>query len=111
LRILAGLRAEGEEPPLILWALLNDLRAVSRVAHTARDATVDRGCDARGAGLVAPPGSRARRAAAPARDPRSTRLLVAAAQVDRLAKGSLRGDAWVALESLIARIAGVPLAA
>ena len=31
LRILDGLRGEGREPPLILWALLNDLRALSRV--------------------------------------------------------------------------------
>ena len=31
LRILAGLRGEGREPPLVLWALLNDLRALSRV--------------------------------------------------------------------------------
>jgi hypothetical protein len=38
-------------------------------------------------------------------------LLLAAAAADRMAKGSLRGDAWVALESLVARIAGVRLAA
>jgi len=38
-------------------------------------------------------------------------LLVAAAAADRMAKGSLRGDAWVALEALVARIAGVRLAA
>ena len=38
-------------------------------------------------------------------------LLLAAAAADRIAKGSLRGDAWVALEALVARIAGVRLAA
>ena len=38
-------------------------------------------------------------------------LLLAAAVADRIAKGSLRGDAWVALEALVARIAGVRLAA
>ncbi len=38
-------------------------------------------------------------------------LLLAAARADRVAKGSLRGDAWVEIEGLVARIAGVPLAA
>jgi DNA polymerase-3 subunit delta len=110
LRILAGLRAEGEEPPLILWALLNDLRAVSRVAHrletqrSIEDAMRAEQVWSHRQGPVRAALQRLRRPAIDA-------LLVAAAQVDRLAKGSLRGDAWVALESLIARIAGVPLAA
>jgi len=110
LRILAGLRAEGEEPPLILWALLNDLRAVSRVAQRLEtQRSID---DALRAEQVwsnrqGPVRAALQRLRRPAIDA----LLVAAAQVDRLAKGSLRGDAWVALESLVARIAGVPLAA
>src|SRR5690606_33590460 len=42
LRILAGLRAEGREPPLILWALLADLRGLSRVANRAeRERSLD----------------------------------------------------------------------
>jgi DNA polymerase III delta subunit len=43
--------------------------------------------------------------------PQIEALLVAAAATDRIAKGSLHGDAWVALEALVARIAGVRLAA
>ena len=42
LRILEGLRGEGREPPLILWALLNDLRALSRVLqHDPDDRNLD----------------------------------------------------------------------
>ena len=38
-------------------------------------------------------------------------LLIAAARADRVAKGSLRGEPWVEITGLVARIAGVKLAA
>jgi len=38
-------------------------------------------------------------------------LITSVARADRIAKGSLHGDAWVELEGLVARIAGVRLAA
>ncbi len=110
LRILAGLRAEGREPPLVLWALLNDLRALSAVEWRAQR---ERSLDAifREEKIWA-----RRQSTMKAALPRFTRdeiesLLVSAAAVDRTAKGAMRGDAWVALESLVARIAGVRLAA
>ena len=110
LRILDGLRGEGREPPLILWALLNDLRALSRVLqHGPTERTLD--------GIF-----RAEQVWGSRQGPlrvavqRLTRteiddLIAAAARTDRVAKGSLRGDAWVELTGLVARIAGVPLAA
>ena len=110
LRILDGLRGEGREPPLILWALLNDLRALSRVLqHGPTERNLD--------GIF-----RAEQVWGSRQGPlrvavqRMTRaeidaLIVAAARADRVAKGSLRGDAWVELTGLVARIAGVPLAA
>lgn len=110
LRILAGLRSEGEEPPLILWALANDLRAVSRVAkRLERQRSLD---DALRAEQVwsnrqAP----VRAALQRLRRPDIDALIVAAGRADLLAKGGLRGDPWIALESLVARMAGVPLAA
>jgi DNA polymerase-3 subunit delta len=110
LRILAGLRAEGEEPPLILWALLNDLRAVSRVAkrlETHRSIDDAMRAEQVWSNRQGPVRAAIQRLQRPAIDA----LLVAAGRVDRLAKGSLRGDAWVALEALVARIAGVRLAA
>jgi DNA polymerase-3 subunit delta len=110
LRILDGLRSEGREPPLILWALLNDLRAVSRVLQREpNDRNLDgifRAEQVWGSrqGPIKVALQRLRRADIDA-------LLVAAARADRVAKGSLRGEPWVELTGLVARIAGVKLAA
>jgi DNA polymerase-3 subunit delta len=110
LRILAGLRAEGREPPLVLWALLNDLRGLSRVAQRLeRERAVDEifRSEQIWSNRQVPLKAALRRLSRA--DIES--LLLAAAAADRIAKGSLRGDAWVALEALVARIAGVRLAA
>jgi len=110
LRILAGLRAEGREPPLVLWALLNDLRGLSRVAHRTRhQRSLDVAFRAEGIWSARQPALRAALGRLSPADVES--LLRAAAAADRTAKGSLKGDAWVLLESLVARIAGVGLAA
>jgi DNA polymerase-3 subunit delta len=110
LRILAGLRAEGREPPLVLWALLNDLRGLSRVAQRLeRERSVD---DVfRSEQIWSNRQGPIRLALRRLSRTDIESLLVAAAAADRLAKGSLRGDAWLALEALVARIAGVRLAA
>jgi len=110
LRILAGLRAEGREPPLVLWALLNDLRGLSRVAQRMeRERSLD---DVfRSEQIWSNRQGPLRAALKRLARQEIESLLLAAAQADRMAKGSLRGDAWVALESLVARIAGVRLAA
>ena len=110
LRILAGLRAEGREPPLVLWALLNDLRGLSRVVQRLeRERSIDDifRSEQIWSNRQGPLKSASRRLSRSDIDS----LLLAAATADRIAKGSLRGDAWVALESLVARIAGVRLAA
>ena len=110
LRILAGLRAEGREPPLILWALLQDLRGLSRVAQRAeRERSLDAVFRAENiwTSRQAPVRAALRRLSRADIDS----LLVAAATADRMAKGSLVGDAWVALEAIVARIAGLRLAA
>jgi len=110
LRILDGLRSEGREPPLILWALLNDLRAVSRVLQREPN---DRSLD----GIFRAEqvwGSRQgpiRVALQRLRRPDIDALLIAAARADRVAKGSLRGEPLVELTGLVARIAGLKLAA
>ena len=110
LRILAGLRAEGREPPLVLWALLNDLRGLSRVAQRLeRERAIDEifRSEQIWSNRQGPLKAALRRLSRT--DIES--LLLAAAAADRIAKGGLRGDAWVALEALVARIAGVRLAA
>ena len=110
LRILAGLRAEGQEPPLILWALLNDLRALSRVSfRAARERSLE---EAFRAEQVWSSRQGPLRSALARLDRRGIdALILATARADRVAKGSLHGDAWVEIEGLVARIAGVPLAA
>ena len=110
LRILSGLRAEGREPPLVLWALVNDLRALSRVTLKAgRERSLE---DAFRAEHVWSNRQGPLRAALTRLDRQQIdALLLAAARADRMAKGSLRGDAWLAIEALVARIAGVRLAA
>jgi DNA polymerase-3 subunit delta len=110
LRILDGLRSEGREPPLILWALLNDLRAVSRVVQRdPNERSIEGILRAEGVwgsrqGPVRVASQRMRRAEIDA-------LLAAAARADRIAKGSLRGEPWTEITGLVARIAGVRLAA
>jgi len=94
LHILDGLRSEGREPPLILWALLNDLRAVSRVLQREpNDRNIDgifRAEQVWGSrqGPIRVALQRLRRADVDS-------LLVAAARADRVAKGSLRGEPLV----------------
>jgi DNA polymerase-3 subunit delta len=110
LRILAGLRAEGREPPLVLWALVNDLRALSRLLQ--RTGAGQPLADAMRQEQVwsmrqGPLGAALRRFSRRQIDD----LLHAASRTDRIAKGALPGDPWVALEGLVARLSGVRIAA
>jgi DNA polymerase III subunit delta len=76
LRMLDGLRAEGTEAPLILWALLR-----------AR-------------------GSLQQQPANPRRPLSFPRLTQRAARADRMAKGRMRGDTWDELALLTAELCG-----
>src|SRR5207237_843531 len=95
LRVLAGLRAEGTEPTLVLWAL----------SRALRDVWSARGGDR-------PPASQQRhRAALEQALRRASRLPFAAlalraARVDRMIKGRVAGDAWDQLALLAADICG-----
>ncbi len=98
LRMLEGLRAEGTEATLALWALSRALRDLWG-AH---------------AGAAAPPGWQ-RRSAALARGLQRapglsfTALAARAARADRMIKGRLTGDAWDEMALLIAELCGRPL--
>jgi DNA polymerase-3 subunit delta len=95
LRVLAGLRAEGTEPTLVLWALSRALRDV---------------WSARGGGK--PPAWQQRhRAALEQALRRASRLPFAAlarraARADRMIKGRVAGDAWDELALLAADLCG-----
>ena len=97
LRVLAGLRAEGTEPTLVLWALSRALRDV----WSAR-------------GGERPPAWQQRHRAALEQALRRasrlpfTALAQRAARVDRMIKGRVVGDAWDELALLAADICGQP---
>jgi DNA polymerase III subunit delta len=95
LRILAGLRAEGTEATLALWALTRALREL---------------WSARAGALNTPPWQRQSAALAKAtrRAPRLpfTALALRAARADRVIKGRLPGQAWDELALLAAQLCG-----
>jgi DNA polymerase III subunit delta len=100
LRILAGLRAEGTEATLALWALSKAMRDLwGSVGGAARAPAWQRQAAALSQG--------ARRAA---RMPYGA-LAARAARADRILKGRLPGDAWDELALLAVELSREPLAA
>jgi DNA polymerase-3 subunit delta len=100
LRILAGLRGEGEAVPGLLGWLLNQLQLMARLASAANSAQAfrnERIWPAR-EGIY-------RRALQRADRQHWERCLAQAARVDALSKGRGRGDAWVEFERLLAAMA------
>lgn len=101
LRILAGLKSEGTEPPLVLWALARDVRALWQGEMRARSGS--------SAGATpawprpSPALERARRRAG--RLPLD-QLLRDCSQIDRLIKGHAAGDPWDALARMAMTVAG-----
>jgi DNA polymerase-3 subunit delta len=101
LRVLAGLRAEGTEPTLALWALSRALRDV---------------WSARGGGTPPAWQPQRHRAALAQALRRASRLpfaalAVRAARADRMIKGRVGGDAWDELALLAADMCGQPVRA
>ena len=99
LRMLAGLRAEGTEPTLALWALTKAVRDVWNAQA--------------GAGTRAPAWQRQAAALAQAQR-RAPRLSFAglarrAARADRMIKGRLSGDAWDEMALLAADLCAQPI--
>jgi DNA polymerase-3 subunit delta len=100
LRILLGLKSEGVEPTLVLWALVRELRGMWQTRDRERLRSAAR---ASGWNLAATPSPRAlgrlkRLPLAP--------LLLQASQTDRVIKGLQPGDAWSALTGLTGAFAG-----
>ncbi len=100
LHVLAGLKSEGVEPSLILWALVRELRGLWQARERERLRSNAR---ASGWNLAAQPTS-----AALARTPRLplARLMLQSSQTDRVIKGLAAGDAWVAITGLTGAFAG-----
>ena len=100
LRILLGLKNEGVEPTLILWALVRELRGLWQARERLRTRSNSRGTGWHQAATPTPQ--------ALARSPRLplAQLLRQAHQTDRVVKGSAGGDPWTALIGLTAGLAG-----
>ncbi len=94
LRVLDGLRSEGEEAVLVLWALLRELHALASEATGRMD-----------------PAAMRQRGWAPARARRAPLSFAAltrrAARADRMAKGASRGEVWDELALLAVELCGV----
>jgi DNA polymerase-3 subunit delta len=104
LRVLSGLRAEGVEPTLVLWALSRELRTLCAIAWAlatgSAESEATRGVWPRRQRLLL---GAARRITLPG----IHRLLVAAGEADLVIKGQRRGQPWPALTQVVARLSGV----
>lgn len=109
LRILEGLAGEDVEPTLVLWAVNKDLQWIARARGLMR-----RGQSAESAMnalYVWRPRQSAMGQALSRMNGHTLRnLLLDAERVDRTIKGVEKGDPWLALERLVARLAGVKVA-
>ena len=110
LRILDGLHGEDVAPTLVLWAVNKDLQWIARARSLMR-----RGQSAESAMnaiYVWRPRQRAMAQALGRINGRTLRrLILDAERIDRTIKGLEKGDAWLELERLVARLAGVEVAA
>jgi DNA polymerase-3 subunit delta len=103
LRVLRGLRAEGEAPPLVLWAMAEEIRTMDRINRaTTQGQPVAAALKANR--LFGPREQRARAALGRVSAARWRRAVAHAHDVDRLIKGiAVPGrltDAWHELERL-----------
>ena len=109
LRILDCLHGEDVEPTLVLWAVNKDLQWIARARNLMR-----RGQSAESAMntlYVWRPRQAAMGQALSRTNGHTLRnLLLDAERVDRTIKGVEKGNPWLALERLVARLAGVKVA-
>jgi DNA polymerase III subunit delta len=100
LRVLLGLKSEGVEPTLILWALVRELRGLWQARERERLRSAVRGSAWNLAATPSP------RALSRLKQLPLGRLLVQASHTDRVIKGLAAGDAWSALTGLTGGLAG-----
>ena len=98
LHIIQTLRAEGVEPPVLLWALSRDIRIL--------DGMLSGGPPPR----LPPQRVRAMQAQAQRLNPQHLKAAQASAiRADQCVKGMAKGDPWQYITSLALRLAGHPL--
>jgi DNA polymerase-3 subunit delta len=107
-KILDGLREEGVDATVALWGINKDLTWMSRCAHLMRRGqSADAAMNAE---YVWRPRQPAMKVALGRHNIAAIqRMLVDASNVDRAIKGARRTNAWLELQALVARLAGVKL--
>jgi DNA polymerase III subunit delta len=100
LKVLVGLRNEGVEPTLILWALVREIRGLWQARERDR---LSSALPPSGWNLAAKPSPRA---LLRLRKLPLARLLEEAGRADRTIKGLAAGDAWSAITALTMGLAG-----
>jgi DNA polymerase-3 subunit delta len=100
LRVLLGLKSEGVEPTLILWALVRELRGLWQTRERNRLRSGMRGSAWNQAATPAP------RALSRMGKLPLDRLIRQASHTDRVIKGLAPGDAWSELTGLTGALAG-----
>ncbi|WP_312913769.1 DNA polymerase III subunit delta [Stutzerimonas nitrititolerans] len=107
LRMLEGLRGEGIEAPVILWALARELRLLANIAQQyAQGVPLERAF-----GQARPPVWDKRRPLVSKALQRHDvagwqRLLMAAQLIDEQIKGQAEGDPWIGLSNLCLQLSG-----
>jgi len=105
LRMLAGLRAEGEAVAALMPILIRELLLSAGLARV-QAAGGNLGAEMKAKGLWESRQAPFKRALQRHPDPRRWERFVAeASQIDRIAKGRADGDAWLALERLLVALA------
>ncbi len=106
-RILAGLRGEGVEPVLVLWALAREIRGLTLMARQLKGSSLAQVLQANRVWDKRKPqvGAALRRI----RGRRWWGLLQQCAQLDRVIKGRAAGSAWDELLQLTLALAGQPV--
>ena len=108
LRIVEGLRGEGIDATLVLWAVNKDLQWLARAQYLM--STGQSADSAMNAIYVWRPRQPAMKQALSRLNAADIRgLILDAERVDRSLKGALRCNPWIELESLVARLSGVKL--
>jgi DNA polymerase-3 subunit delta len=108
IRILDGLRGEGEAPPKVLAWIVPELRALLAVAHASAERKPLSEATKRELRLWPARLSHVERAARKHDVKALAHVLAYAQQVDRVAKGLDRGDAWEGLLQLALAVADKP---
>jgi DNA polymerase-3 subunit delta len=108
LKALAGLRGEGQEPPVILWALTKEIRVLYRCAEFIEQGQhPDQAIDSAGVWEKRKP--LLRQAVQRMSRAYVSKLLILAQQVDAAIKGAAPDDPWVLLDRLVLRLSQRPV--